>query len=155
MKMPSTKLVRLAAAAALVAIGGSGAALAKADKGGEKVQKIIILRDGPAPEGGKGETHEFRIVRRGPGGGEVRAFSFDGKEIACADGDKVVDHSEGDGKQKTKILICDKGGDPAMRAKHIEEAMARINSNEHLSAETKARITASLREALERTRSAP
>jgi hypothetical protein len=156
MQKDSKKLARLAAAAAALLLAGvAGSAFAHPDKGGEKVQKIIILKEGPAPEGGKGETHTFRIERRGPGGPGVHVFQFDGKEIACADGDKVVEHSEGDDKKKTKVLICDKGGDPAMRAKHLEEALERINSNEHLTAETKARITASLREALERTRNAP
>ena len=96
---------------------------------------------------GKGEGADVvRIERAGPGEQRLRTVVVDGKALAeCEGGEKLVDESAGDDRKKTKVIICGKGGDPAARAERLEQALARINSNEHISDEHKEKIAASLR----------
>ena len=146
----------------VVVIGGQGGD--EAGKG-ERVQTIRIERGGEG-EGarrvvrierdGKGEAHALHIRHAGPGEHRVRTIMLDGKGLAdCDGGEKLVDESAGDDKEKTKVVICRKGdGDPAASAERLEKVLARINSSEHLSAEHKEKVAASLRAAIDRTRSA-
>jgi hypothetical protein len=71
--------------------------------------------------------------------------------------DKDCTRSEtGDeGKERTRIIVCTKGGDAlasADRAEKLERALERIQQNDDLSAEHKERVAAALREAIERLR---
>ena len=120
---------------------------------GEGERRVIrIERDGK----GKGEgAHAVRIERGGPGEHRLRTIMLDGKRLAdCEGGEKLVDESAGDDKEKTKVIICGEGGDPAARRQRLEQALARINANEHISTEHKEKIAASLRAAIERAESA-
>jgi hypothetical protein len=113
----------------------------------------------PHPGGDAKETRTERIVivsEKGDGehaGERVREFRMEGPDgMAHCGGDKTeVDESTGD-KERTRIVICGDGADGADRAKHLEGALARIEANDSLSAEHKARITAKLREAIDKAR---
>jgi hypothetical protein len=135
------------AAAALLLAGAGGAALAHPHPDGEgesgTVKKVIVVRDG------KGGDHHA-------GADRVRRFEMHGiGDLAnCSGGEKIVDEQgEQDGK-KTKIFICRKGEFAAGDAKHLEDALARIRDEDHLSDEQKARIETALRSAIDRARSA-
>ena len=154
-------------AAALLLAGAGGAALAhphpEGDGDGKTVERIVIIRDGKGEhrvDADGARVHTFRMRRDGKGehGAHmdgVRAFRIhDGALVGCDGGDKIVDETGGDGERKTKVIICSKGGLSAAGAQHLEEALARIKSNEHLSDEQKAKIETALRSAIDRARSA-
>jgi hypothetical protein len=151
-----------AAAALIVSAGLAAGASAHPHPEGDGAKKevVIIERVGGnhAKHGKDGKVREFKMMRHGgkPGDGHVRAFALHGGDFAeCKGGEKLVDESAGDEKEKTKVILCTKGeASPAERAKRLEQALSRIESNEHISAEHKAKITASLRAAIERARSA-
>ena len=147
MKIASTLVA--AAFSALVVAGAGGAALAhphpEGADGDRKLKKFVIIQGGP----GAGHKVEKRALR-------IRHFDVRDLEL-CEGGEKIVDESEGKGKDKTKVIICRKGkggGDGATAAKRLEEALARINSNDELSDAQKARIETALRSAIDKARSA-
>lgn len=160
--------VRTGAVAALLLAGAGGVALAHPHAEGEdgkRVERIIVIGDGPRGEHhGKAGEHEVRRVeihrldgdhRGGPGGPEVRRFEIHGGALAdCDGGEKIVDDSAGDGDRKTKVIICTKGRPTAASAERLEQALARINDNDELSAEQKARIATALASAIDRARAA-
>lgn len=123
----------------------------KEEAKGAPVRTFIIKRDGEGKAGEGAEVHTFHIVRDGKGGPGVQALALaDGAALKCDDGDKLVDESAGDDKEKTKVVICSKGATPAQAAERLEQAIAKINSNSEISAEHKARIIAALRAAIDR-----
>lgn len=113
----------------------------------------------PHPEGDAREKRSERIVivsEKGDGKHareRVREFRMDGPHgLSRCGGDKTeVDESTGD-KERTRIVICGDGANAAERTEHLERALARIEANDALSAEHKVRITAKLREAIEKVR---
>lgn len=132
-----------AAAAALIAGGVALVTPASAqEESGTKeqhVDRVIIMTkadgstDAAAPR-------RFRIV------------DTNGELPGC---DKAeVNDDGGDRKEKTKVVIC--GGDTkvsaAERAERLEKALARIQQNDSLSAEHKAKVAAAMREAIDRLR---
>jgi hypothetical protein len=152
-------------ASALLIAGAAGAALAhphpEGEGDGRTVERIVIIRDGKGGEHAKGErVRRVEIIRdgerhagaEGPG---IRRFEMHGRGalVDCLDGEKVVDESAGDGDRKTKVIICNKGKPSAATAHRLEEALARINANDELSDEQKARIETALRSAIDRARS--
>ena len=137
------KMLKLAAAAALLAGAGLGAAAAAhphPDGEGKEVRKVIIL------EGDKSMK----------AGDRLRVLRTDRAELlAKCVGEKteIDETSGGDEKQRTRIVICNKGGgDPAAHAEELEKALARISENDELSAEHRERVTTALREAISRMR---
>jgi hypothetical protein len=134
------------AAAALLLAGAGGAALAHPHPDGEgegkTVKRVVVIRDGKG-----GEDHS---------GDRVRKFEMHGigRLADCDGGEKIVDEQAGDDDRKTKVIICRKGAPTAAEAERLEEALARINDNDHLSDEQKARIETALRSAIDRARSA-
>jgi hypothetical protein len=165
--MSHNRILTLGAAAVLLA-GAAGAAFAHphpdGDGDGKKVERIVIIRDGAGGEEhgkpGKHEVHRFVLRSDGdshgaPGGPQVRRFEMHGGAIAdCEGGDKIVDDSADDSGKKTKVIICTKGQPTAESAQRLEEALARINDNDELSAEQKARIATALQTAIDRARGA-
>ena len=138
MTRSKTKGAMLAAgAAALLFAGLTGGALAHPDGDREKMRKVIIL-DGAE----KGEKGARRIVR------------LDGERPHCK-GEKteVVEETGAKGeKQKTRIVLCARdGAAPADRARHLAEALARVESNDALSPEHREKVAAAIREAMEKT----
>jgi hypothetical protein len=153
-------------AAAVLLAGAAGAAFAHPhpDGDGTKVERVIIIRDGAggehhATEDGQ-RVRRFEIIGDGDhhadAGPRIRRFEMRGHDALaeCSDGDKIVDESAGDGDRKTKVIICTKGAPTAASAERLEEALARINDNDELSDEQKARIETALRSAIDRARSA-
>jgi hypothetical protein len=139
------KAIGLGAASLLLA-GAGGAALAHPDSGhgGKTVERVVIIHsDG---KGDHGAAAGDRRVRRF----EVHRLGLED----CAGGDKIVDESAGDGDRKTKVIVCTMGRPSAATAEHLESALARINANDDLSDEQKARIESALRAAIDRARSA-
>jgi hypothetical protein len=132
---------------------------------GKKVERIVIIGDGAGGgHHGKPGKHEVRRVEiigadgahhGAQGKPGVRRFEMQGGAVAhCDGGDKIVDESADDGDKRTKLVICTKGKPTAATALRLEEALARINTNDELSAEQKARITIALKSAIDRARSA-
>jgi hypothetical protein len=113
----------------------------------------------PHPDGDSKERRTERIVivsEKGDGDHKrerVREFRMEGRDgLAHCGGDKTeVDESTGD-RERTRIVICGDGASSAERAEHLERALARIEDNDALSAEHKARISAKLREAIDKSR---
>ena len=133
------------AAATLFLAGAAGAALAHPhpDGDGKEVKRFVIIHDG------KGGEHQGS-------GDRVRKFEMHGigRLADCEGGEKIVDEQAGTDDKKTKVIICRKGAPTAAEAERLEEALARINDNDHLSDEQKARIETALRSAIDRARSA-
>ena len=92
------------------------------------------------------------------GGPRVRAFAMHGGELAdCLGGERNVTESNEDGK-RSKVIICSRGGaaaNPAQRVERLEQALSRLTSSDQLTAEQKERVTAALREAIEKLRTTP
>ena len=140
------KLTRgLGLAAALLLAGTGAAALAHPhpDGDGKSVERIIVVRDG------KGEDEQGSPDR-------IRRFEMLGAgDLAnCDGGEKLVDDQADESGKKTKVIICRKGAPTAADAERLEDALARITDNDHLSDEQKARIETALRSAIDRARSA-
>lgn len=180
MAMNITGLRAAAAGAVIVAAGLAGAAFAhpheegaKGEKAkvivitervtadgkdkakGEHVRRFRIEHDGHGKPGEGKHVRTIHIERDGKGGPGAHAFVMgDGHALDCADGDKLVDETAGDDKEKTKVVLCTKGATPAQRAERLEQALSKISSNSEISAEHKARITAALRAAIDRARAA-
>jgi hypothetical protein len=153
------------AAAALLLAGAGGAALAHphpdGDGDGRKSERIVVIHDGKGGDRkGKGErVRRIEIIRDGKGehharGPRVRRFEMHGtgRLIDC-DGGEKIEESSGEGVKKTRVIICRKGAPTAATAKHLEDALARIRANGHLSDEQKARIDSALSSAIDRARS--
>lgn len=138
----------LAAAGSLLLAGASGAGLAHPHPGaedgdGKEVRKFVVIHDGKGD--GKAAGHSDRRVRR---------FAIHGAGMVdCDDGEKIVDEASGEGDRKTKVVICTRGKPSAATAERLEEALGRIDENDHLSAEAKARIATALKTAIDRARS--
>jgi len=130
------------AATALLLAGAGGVALAHPhpDGDGKKIERVIILDGGEHHGKGKGDR--------------VRRFDMHGvSALANCDGGEKIEESAGDGDRKTRIIVCRKGAPTAATAKHLEDALARIRTNDRLSDEQKAKIETALRSAIDRARS--
>jgi hypothetical protein len=135
------------AAAALLLAGAGGGALAhphpEGEGDGKQVKRFVIIHDG------KGGEHQALAdgIRKLEMHGRGRLADCDG-------GEKIVDEQSDGDDRKTKVIICRKGAPTAADADRLEEALARISDNDHLSDEQKSRIETALRSAIERARSA-
>lgn len=125
----------------LAAALAASPALAHEPEGKEKNQKVIIMTE---RHDGAGEAHQGKKHHRTH------------MVIADCAGDKAEFSGDDAAKgQKAKVVICSRGDVSAEdRAKKLESALARINSNDNLSAETKAKITTALRDAIGRLNTA-
>jgi prophage tail gpP-like protein len=130
--------------AASVLLGGAALAHPHPDGDAKErtTERIVIVSEKRDAEHGAQDARE-----------RIREFRIEGRDVmADCGGDKTeVEESTGD-KEKTRIIICDAGANGAERAEHLERALARIEANEALSAEHKVRITAKLREAIDKAR---
>ena len=138
MTIRTSTFVKLAAAASVAL---AGAALAHPHEGGdaEKTQKIIVLSK-RADGAGTPPVREFRMMR-GQGG-----------EFTCPNGE-ATKIDETTGGERTKVLIC--SDDKLSKAEHAEKlegALARMQSENHLNGEHKAKVEAALQEAIARLR---
>jgi hypothetical protein len=139
---------RLAPAAAgallLAGLGFANAAFAcdpASAHGDAKADKVIVLSN--HRHSGDGERR-VRVMHDG-----AMAVADCGGERAA-----VSESTDGD-RERTRIILCGKGDlTDAQRVEKLERALARISANEELSAEHKEKVTAALRAAIERLRSA-
>jgi hypothetical protein len=128
------------AAAASVALTGAALAHPHESGDGEKVHKVIVLSPRDGSKAADREVREFRMLRREKGG-----FSWPNGA------DTKID--EATGGDRTKILICsDDKLSSAERAKKLEDVLARLQSEDHFSAEHKAKVEGALQEAIARLR---
>ncbi|HEY0414080.1 MAG TPA: hypothetical protein VGD66_13165 [Allosphingosinicella sp.] len=113
-----------------------------AGDGGKTVERVIIL-SGPGHHGDSAVERRVRVVELGGPEG-----------ASCGGGTPTeVNSASPDGREKTRIVICGHDGvSAAERADKLEKALTRIQQNDELSAEHKARVTAALQEAIERLR---
>lgn len=144
--------------------GGDRTVRESNDKG-EKTKVIICRRDGPhagagghGAHGGHGGHGGHADGGHADGGPRVRAFAMHGGELAdCLGGERQVTETNEGGKHG-KVIICSRGGaaaNPAQRVERLEQALSRLTSSDQLTAEQKERVTAALREAIERLRTTP
>jgi beta-lactamase regulating signal transducer with metallopeptidase domain len=128
--------------------GSAGHAQDKAED--KERQRVIIIenKEGAAPP--TGERREFRI-RRGPDG-RTTIDGLDPEMSArlerCESEQGVLNFDSGEGKERTRIMVCAKDGSPANRLEILENARERISGQNHLSAETKQRILAEIERAI-------
>jgi hypothetical protein len=130
-----------AAAAAILAggiVAGAPAAAQEEPADGHqqtRVERVIVLSD---------RDHQDGDARQ-----RIRVLDVNADHPGC---DKT-EVNDDNGREKTKVVIC--GGDHASaadRAARLEKALGRIQRNDELSAEHKARVTAALQDAIERLR---
>lgn len=136
-------IVTLAGAALAFALAAAPAAAADdASAPQKKTEKIVIIeRSGPHAEGGDREIRRFRVEGLGDLAGH------------CAGQKDEVNEASPDGRERTRILVCgDTQLSAAERAEKLEHVLSRLESRDDLSAGQKARVTAALREAIERVR---
>jgi beta-lactamase regulating signal transducer with metallopeptidase domain len=97
------------------------------------------------------EKVEKRVIIRNVGEGPMREpLSADMREkIAKCEGQPFeanADLKGEDGKQqRTRVVLCTKGGDPKMAAERLEKVVTRIEGDSDMSPEAKAKILADLR----------
>ncbi|MBV9929763.1 MAG: hypothetical protein JO013_02320 [Alphaproteobacteria bacterium] len=135
------------AALAFAAAAAPGAAQDGAPAPDKKTEKIVIIEraGAPHPDGAAREVHRFRL--EGAGSGEDLAAH-------CAGQKDEVNAASDDGKQRTRILVCGNTQlSAAERAERLEHVLSRLEARDDLNAEQKAKVTAALREAIERVRS--
>ena len=121
-----------ALAAAGLSLGTANAATQDKDSATtEKVEKRVIIRnvgDGPMKEPLSAEMRE-KIAKC-----EVQPFEAN------------ADLKGEDGKQqRTRVVLCTKGGDPKMTAERLEKVVTRIEGDSDMSPEAKEKILADLR----------
>jgi hypothetical protein len=136
----SRKLGWFAVSLLVGAAAASPAVAHDSPEGKQKKQKIIIMTD--RHDGAKGDAagphHGTRMV------------------VAECGGEKTEVSGSDEGKgEKAKVVICNRSrASVADRAKRLEHVITRINANDELSAETKAKITTALRDAIARLNTA-
>ena len=139
MKTSTSFALKLAAAASVTL---AGAALAHPEHGGEAREKIqvILMKNSGDGKQVHAPVREFRMLR-----GEGGSFT-------CPNGEETkIDESTG--RERTKILFCgDDKLSSADRANKLEETLAKLRSEDHLSAEHKGKVVAALEEAIARLR---
>ena len=80
---------------------------------------------------------------------------MNGGELADCLGDRNVTESNENG-QHSRVILCSRGeASPAQRIERLERVLSRLNTGDQLTAEQKERVTAALREAIERLRATP
>jgi hypothetical protein len=127
-----------AALAAAVALAPAAAAQDAPDKKSEKI--VIVERSGDHADGAA--VHRFRLE--------------DGADLNghCTGTKDEVDQTSADGRQRTRILVCGNTQlSSAERVEKLEHVLSRLEAREDLNAEQKAKVTAALREVIEKARS--
>jgi hypothetical protein len=136
----------LGATALIGALAVPGLAQDSEKKEEKTVERIVIMEHGKDHKTHKGgETRIMRMHSKGDGAHHHFV-------MADCDGDKT-EVDEATGKEKTRIILCGKGGLSAEdRVKELEEIRTRLAQNDHLGAEHRAKIEAALQRAIDRLR---
>lgn len=125
------------------ALGLAATGAASAEEGKAKPERLVVVteRQMPAEDGEQGPR--------------LRAFTLVHGAASCTGQKDEVDQQSQDGKEKTHIVFCASDtASPAERAGRLEKALARIEQNDALSAEHKARVVAALRAEIDRLNAA-
>ncbi|WP_166039087.1 M56 family metallopeptidase [Sphingosinicella sp. YJ22] len=143
--------VSAALVAASMAFGAPGLAQDKAE---EKQERRIIIMEHRDGAGGHGAEH--REHRRDGEGHAIRRH-LDPEVAArierCREGNNLLNVDEGEGNQRTRIVLCNQGeGSAESRVEALERARERLASEGHLSAETRQRVLAQIDQAIARAR---
>jgi hypothetical protein len=103
---------------------------------------VILMKNNGDGKQAHAPVREFRMLR-GAGG-----------SFTCPNGEETkIDETTGG--ERTKILFCgDDKLSSAERAKKLEEALAKLRSEDHLGAEHKAKVEGALEAAIARLRAA-
>jgi beta-lactamase regulating signal transducer with metallopeptidase domain len=133
--------------------GTAGQAQDKSDK--QERQRVLILESKEGAGPATGERREFRI-RRGEDG-KTTVEGLDAEMSArlqrCESEQGVLNVDTGEGKERTRIMVCTKDGtSPANRAEILQRTRERIAGQSDLSAETKQRILAEIDRAIAQAR---
>ncbi|HMC92844.1 MAG TPA: hypothetical protein VKI45_10320 [Allosphingosinicella sp.] len=133
------KMLLVTGAALAAALAAAPAASAQ-DAPATKSEKIVIIeRAGDHADGAA--VHRFRLE--------------DGADLHgnCTGTKDEVDQSSADGRQRTRILVCGNTQlSSAERVEKLEHVLSRLEARDDLSAEQKAKVTAALREVIEKAR---
>jgi hypothetical protein len=140
------KTIHLAAALGAAACAlGLAATGASAQEGKTRTERVIVMTDA--------NDHD----RDADGGPRVRAFTLGDGGASCSGTKDEVSEQSADGREKTHVLFCVKGDNvsSAERAERLQHALTRIEQNDELSAEHKAKVVAALRDAIARLQATP
>ncbi|HST36027.1 MAG TPA: M56 family metallopeptidase [Allosphingosinicella sp.] len=158
----------------LAAQQGEAKETTKTENGERRVERIIIRTDGGgdhaehrAHAGGEGDREVRRVIVHTPDGhgghAEGDADRHRMMMMHLGDGDHEIDANcggarrsevnEGDGNQRTRIVVCNRGeATPAQQAEHLQRARERLANDSELSAEHRQRVLAAIDRELARLR---
>lgn len=128
--------------ALLFAAALAAAPAASAQDAPEKTSEKIVIIERAGGHADAGAVHSFRLEDGAdPTGG-------------CTGHKDEVDETSADGRQRTRILVCGNAQiSSAERVEKLEHVLSRLEARDDLSAEQKAKVTAALREVIEKARS--
>ena len=138
--------------AASMTFGAAGHAQDKGqDKHETRERTIIIERHSSdhaehGAQGGHAEGHRDGAVRR-----HLSPETAERIEN-CRSGNQVLNVNEGEGNQRTRMMICVQGGGSGSQVEALQSARERIAGQNELSAETRQRILAQIDAAIARAR---
>lgn len=132
-------LIPFAGAALAASTVLAGPALAERGERRETRVTIVDFSD----EGNRDRSVERVVVRSG---------GRDGATVNDCRGEPVADIDERGEGRRTRILMCDTGGDPAARAARLAELRARIAGDERLSDRHRESVLAAIDSAIARQR---
>jgi len=120
-------------------------------------RRVIIMTDhhGDGDHAAHGDHGDHGVrtftLHRGDGGHLAMGGNFEMSD--CGDGQRT-DVNEGDGHERTRVILCSRGGSatPAERAERLTRVRDRLAGDSELSAEQKARVTAALDREIARLR---
>ncbi|HMJ92564.1 MAG TPA: M56 family metallopeptidase [Allosphingosinicella sp.] len=133
----------------VVIVTNPGSGGAHAGHGAPDVRTVRI-HHGEGGEAGPGNREEHRIIlNRGPGGEGPEADMAD-----CNRGQRS-EVNEGEGNQRTRIILCTRGTNtatPAQRAERLQSMRDRLANDNELTAEQRTRVGAAIDREIARLR---
>jgi hypothetical protein len=147
-----------------LALAGPSQAADHEKRKGERI--IIVTKDGKHADGehsqirihsDKGEHRRVRIIGPQHGDDHVRVIHPEGEHRihiigpegmrGCSGDGDAIDEGSGEGRDRTRVMVCTSGDESdsvAERIERLEKVRTRIGSDDELSDERKARISAAL-----------
>ena len=112
--------------------------------------RTVRIHHGEGGEAGPGNREEHRIIlNRGPDGHGPEA------DMADCDRGQRSEVNEGEGNQRTRIILCTRGTDtatPAQRAERLQSMRDRLANDSELTAEQRSRVSAAIDREIARLR---
>ena len=154
----TSRLRMLGGAAAITLLAGVSASFGSAglahphpdsDAKQRRTERIIIMdQKGDHPQGDAERRTRERVltIRRGENG-EVELPE------ACGESERLVDSSEGEDNNRTRIVMCTRGeADAGTRLERLQRARERLSTMEALDDEHRARVLATIDREIARLR---